>query len=91
MGKIEVGILYLGLHNHLIRCFGENQIITRKEFFEKIKRHWLIPKQIRYLVIVEMKEKNLIEIVNRDLIKILPIVIDLEKESNKLYELAGIY
>ena len=38
-----------------------------------------------------MEKKKIIEIVNRDEIKILEIDIDLERDANKLYEMAGIY
>jgi len=91
MNNLEIGILYLGLHNQLVKKFGINGIIKRKEFFCKLGKHGQIPKNIRYLVIKEMEKKELIEIVNRDEIKILRIDIDLEKDSGKLFEIAGIY
>lgn len=91
MENLKKGILYLGLHNQLIKKYGAGGIIKRKEFFCKLGKHGQIPKQIRYLVIKEMEKKELVEIVNRDEIKILEIDINLERDANKLYEMAGIY
>jgi hypothetical protein len=91
MESLKLGILYLGLHNQLLKKFGSGAIIKRKEFFCKLGKHGQIPKNIRYLVIKEMEEKKLLELVNRDEIKILKIDIDIEKDSSKLFQLAGIY
>jgi len=91
METIKIGILYLGLHNQLIKKYGINGIIKRKEFFCKLGKHGQIPKQIRHLVIIEMQKKHLLELINRDEIKILPIDIDLERDANKLFQLAGVY
>ena len=88
---MSIGILYLGLHSQLVKKFGDGGIIKRKEFFCKLGKHGQIPKQIRYLVIKEMEEKKLLELINRDEIKILKTDIDLERDANKLYQLAGIY
>lgn len=89
--ELEVGLLYLGFHNQLVKKFGENKTLSRKEFFEKIGRFQHLPKNLRPIVVKEMQEKHLIEVVNRDVIKILPVKIDIEREPNKLYKLAGIY
>lgn len=91
MEELKIGILYLGLHNQLVKKFGIGGIIKRKEFFCKLGRHSQVPKQLRYLVIKEMEEKKLLKLINRDEIKILKIDINLERDANKLYQLAGIY
>jgi len=85
-----MGLLYLGLHNQLVKKFGVNKIITRKELFCKLGKHSQIPKSLRYLVLKEMEEKQLIKRIDRDNIKILKIEIDLERDTHKLFELAGI-
>lgn len=89
--ELEVGLLYLGLHSQFIKKFGANQIITRKKFFEKIGRFNHLKKDLRIIVLKEMEEKKLIERVDRDNIKILKLEIDLEKDKNKLYQIAGIF
>lgn len=91
MEKLNIGLLYLGLHNQLIKKFGENKTITRKEMFCKLGKHYIMPKNLRPIVIREMEDKKLIEKIDRDNIKILPYKIDIETESNKLYEMAGIF
>ena len=91
MEGLEVGLLYLGLHNQLIKKFGVNHLMSRKEFFEKIGRHFLLPKTLRPIIIIEMVEKKLIEKIDRDNIKILECKIDIEKDVSKLYKIAGLY
>jgi len=89
--KLNVGILYLGLHNQLVKKFGVNSEISRKEFNIKIAKHGQIPHNLREMVMKEMEDKNLIQRVNRDTIKILPLDIDIEKDCTKLYEIAGLF
>jgi len=93
MEALKIGILYLGLHNQLVKKVPgvKMGIIKRKEFFCKLGKHGQIPKQIRHLVILEMQKKKLLELINRDEIKILQIDIDLERDANKLFQLAGVY
>ena len=91
MEGLEVGLLYLGLHNQLVKKFGVNHLISRKEFFEKIGRHFLLPKTLRPIIIIEMTEKKLIERVDRDNLRILKCNIDIEKDASKLYKLVGLY
>lgn len=88
--KLKIGILYLGLHNQLTKKYGVNQIITRKELFCKLGKHYILPKDLRHYVIKEMSEKKLIEIVNRDNIKILPCDIDIEKDQHKLFQMINL-
>ena len=82
--------MYLGLHNQLLKKFGENAVISRKEFFTKTGKHFIMPKSLRPLVLREMEDKKLIERVNRDFVKILKFEIDIETEQNKLYQIFGI-
>lgn len=90
MKKLKVGVLYLGLHNQLFKKYGTT-IITRKEFFCKLGKHYMIPKNLRDFVIKEMEEVDLIKRVDRDNVEILKSSIDIEEDCNKIYEMAGIY
>jgi hypothetical protein len=86
MVKLKVGLLYLGLHNQLVKTYG-CIVISRKEFFGKIGKHYMLPKQLRHYVLKEMEESNLIEKVNRDEIKILPYEIDIEENYQELIKM----
>ena len=88
---LNVGLLYLGLHNQLVKKFGNNNLFSRKEFFEIIGRHFLLPKNLRPLVIYEMEKKELIKKIDRDHLQVLKININIEEDVSKLYEIAGIY
>ena len=89
MVKIKIGLLYLGLHNQLFKKYGTT-IISRKEFFCKLGKHYMIPKNLREFVIKEMTNFELIKRVDRDNIEILRSEIDIEKDANKIYEMCGI-
>jgi len=84
--KLKIGLLYLGLHNQLVKKHGENSVITRKEFFCKLGKHYMIPKELRPWIVKEMVKINLIERTNRDNIKILKCDINIEENQNKLYK-----
>jgi len=90
MKRLDVGLLYLGLHNQLTKKFGSGAIILRKEFFTKLGKHGQIPKNLRPIVVKEMVFKKLIKVINRDKIQILSLKIDIEKDISKLYRIARI-
>lgn len=87
--ELKVGILYLALHNQLRKCYGCH-IITRKEFFGKIGKHFMTPKNLRPLILKEMCKQNLIKQIDRDNIEILHIDINIETDCNKLYKMVGL-
>ena len=91
MKELEIGLLYISLHNQLKIKFGVNRIISRKEFFCKLGKHGQVPKPMRAIVLKEMEFKKLLKQVDRNNIQILPCDIDLEKDQDKLYRLCGIY
>lgn len=89
--KLKRGILYISLHNQLIRMFGVNRIVEKKAIEEKLGRHFLVPKSIRAITIIELEEKGLIKIESSNQIRILPCDLDLKEDANKIYELAGLF
>lgn len=90
MGKLKIGLLYLALHNQLKKKYGENTIISRREFIIKVGRHFILPKSLRPLILNEMEQANLLLKIDRDHIKILPCDIDLEKNQYELYQLINL-
>lgn len=91
MGEvIKIGLLYLGLHNQLVKKYGVNTIITRKEFIIKVGRHYMIPKDMRHWIIKEMEDAKLIEKINRDSIKILGTKINIENDHHKLNKILNL-
>jgi len=89
--ELSIGLLYLGLHNQLIKKYGEGIVITRKEFFEKIGRHYMLPKNLRPIIIKEMERANLVKQVSRDKLEIIKQKIDIEKDSNKIYSMLKMF
>ena len=90
-GELPVGLLYLSLHNQLKRKVGLNGFISRKEFYTIIGKHYLIPRKLRDCQINEMENLKLISIVDKSTIKILKCNLDLEKDEDKIYKLAGLF
>jgi len=89
MDSLKVGLLYLSLHNRLNKNSGRDKVITKKEFFCVIGKHFLVPKHLRYLIIKEMIDKNLIK-KEKDKLKILNTNLDLEKDTDKIYQLGNL-
>jgi len=91
MNNLSIGILYLGLHNQLVKKFGVNATISNKDFFMKIGRHSQIPKNLRHMVLKEMERKGLLQKINRDKIKILELKIDIKSDCKEFFKMMDIY
>lgn len=91
MNESSRGVLYLSLYNQLCKLVGINRLITRKQFFGKLGKHFLIPKRLRPVVLKEMELMELIKKIDRDTIKVLNCDIDLERDANKLYKKVGLF
>jgi len=89
--KLKVCILYLSLHNHLKKSFGVNRIVTRKEIYCALGRHFLVPKNTRDLVINELINFSLIKKLDRDNLQIIDYELDIEQDASQLYKLAGLF
>lgn len=91
MGKLKTGLLYVSLHNQLKIKAGVTRCVSRKMFFEKLGRHFLIPKNLKIIVVKEMEALNLVRIEPNGEIRILDCDIDMENDVNELYRICGIY
>lgn len=91
MDNLKIGLLYVSLHNQLKIKAGASRCISRKVFFEKLGRHFLIPKSIKAVVVKEMEQLGLVEIMKNGDIKILDCDIDMERDIGKLYKMCEIY
>jgi hypothetical protein len=84
--RLNIGLLYLSLHNLLKKKIGVNRTITRKDFFTILGKHFLIPKNIRVCIVKEMELMKLIQKVDRDTLKVLSYDLDIETDANKFYQ-----
>ena len=91
MDKINPGILYLSLHNLLRKKVGVGCTISKKEFYCALGKHFLIPKNLRAVIIKEMEIRGLVKQENKEDIKILNCDEDLEKDANKFMQQVGIF
>jgi NurA-like 5'-3' nuclease len=90
-GRLKFGLLYLSLHNQLCRKVEANSIITRKELFCILGKHFLIPKDKRTFIIQEMEKLELIHRENKELIKVLKCDININDNPNEVYKKAGLF
>ncbi len=88
---LSIGILYISLYTLLRKKVDLDRIISRKEFFTILGKHYLVPRVLRDVVIKEMEKRELIEKVSRDSIRILECDYDLERDANKFYEMIGFF
>jgi hypothetical protein len=68
--KIEF-ILYKSFYNLIIRKFGINNIITKKQIFCELGMHFIVPKHLRMEVIDELIALKLIRKESRNIYIIL--------------------
>jgi hypothetical protein len=85
-GKLKIGLLYLSLHNQLVRKVGFDRIISRKDFFCIIGKHFLIPKNVKPIIIKEMEELDLIKRENKESIKVLKSDINFLEDAHDFYQ-----
>ena len=90
MENINCGILYISLYSLLKKRYGVGIPIRKKDFFCEIGRHFLVPKNLKNVVVKEMELRKMILREDRNTIKLLKIDIDLDRDANKLYELVGL-
>jgi len=91
MAILKIGLLYLSLYNQLIKKMRADKTISRKEFFCIIGKHFLVPKNLRPIIIKEMENRNLIIQEPNSDITVIKHNLDLEKDANKLYRMAGLF
>lgn len=84
--KLNTNILYLSLYNLLRKKHKIGQPITKKEIFCELGKHFLVPKNLRQIVIFEMEKLKLLKQENSNQIILLDFEINLEKDANKFYE-----
>jgi len=91
MTDMNIGLLYLSLHNLLRKKMGINREISKKDFYCILGKHFLVPKNIRAVIIKEMEVRGLVKQEDKNTIIILDCDINLEENPNKFYRQAGIF
>jgi hypothetical protein len=83
---LNIGLLYLSLHNQLKHVVGLNRVISRKDFFCILGKHFLIPKNVRVCVGQEMILMNLMEKLDKNTFRILDYDLNIETDVNSFYK-----
>ena len=81
-----MSILYISLHNQLKKSVGLNRVISRKDLYTILGKHFLIPKNIRCCILKELELMNMVERLDKNTVKILDYDLDIEKDANKFYK-----
>ena len=89
--QLNIGLLYISLHNLLKRRVGINRYISRKDFYTILGKHFLIPKNIRIVVIKEMEQRGLVKQETKNDIKILNCDLDMENNLSSWFQKVGIF
>lgn len=90
MESLNIGILYLSLHNLLKRKVGVNRYTTKKEIHAILGRHFLVPKNLRIAVIKELNNMNLIK-ENKNEVMIIDYKLDVTEDANKLFQMLKLF
>jgi len=91
MGDSDIGLLYLSLHNQLVRKVSVGRTISRKHFFSIIGRHFLVPRNLRGVIIKELEDRGLIKRKDRDKITVLGCDLNIERDTSKFFKRAGLF
>ena len=86
MKELDINLLNLSFHNLLKKRFGINYSVHRKKAYEQLGRHYLVPKQLRIIVLKEMEEMKLIKMIDRDNFIVLNSKIDINKDTNSFFK-----
>ena len=89
--NLDIKLLYLSLHNLLRKKYGTNQVIQRKEIYGELGRHFLIPKNLRCVVIKELENMNLIKKNDRDSLILLEYKFNIEEDTNRFLKEVGLF
>jgi len=88
--KKSTDVLYLSLHNHLKKKFGY-KLISKKDFFALLGRHFLIPKPLRIVVLKEMEQRKYIEMIDKENLRVAGTVINIEDSAREFYQKMGFF
>ena len=88
--KNKLGVLYFSLHLHLKKKFGFKPI-AKKDFYALLGRHFLIPKNLRVVVLEEMKNRNLVEMVDKQNLRVAGTVINVDNAAKEFYQKMGFF
>jgi len=86
----RLDVLYFSLHLHLKKKFGFKPI-SKKDFYALLGRHFLIPKNLRICVLEEMKEMNLIEMIDKQNLRVSGTVINVDNAAKEFYQKMGFF
>jgi len=88
--KKELDVLYFGLYHHIKKKFGYKPI-SKKDFFALLGRHFLIPKSLRICVLKEMQNMELVEMIDKQNLRIADTVISVQESIGEYYRKMGFY
>jgi uncharacterized protein (UPF0333 family) len=89
--KLNIGLLYISLYSLLRKKIGVNRTISKKDFYCILGKHFIIPKNLRCVVIKEMEQRELVKRENGENIRILDCDLELENNISGWYQKVGIY
>ncbi len=84
--RLNIGLLYLSLHNQINKTCKMDKIISREQFFTILGKHFLVPKNIRDCEIKEMILMGLIKKQEKGKYEILEYDLNIEEDANKFYQ-----
>jgi len=89
MEEKVVNMFYLCLHQRLKDNANRNGEISKKEFFRIVMKIYRIPKNLRYVILREMKNLHLLEELDTMNLKIAKTNQDL-KDTSKIFKDVGL-
>ena len=66
MNNKKIKVLYLSFYSLIVRRYGINNYVTRKQLYCELGKHFIVPKFLRMNVIEELIDSNMIKKEDRE-------------------------
>ena len=83
---LDICIFYLCAHKRFVEKVGLSGIITHKNFCRILGEVYHIPKVLRVIIIKEMIKLNMVKEIDKQNMRILPLITDPEVNINRFYK-----
>lgn len=89
--ELDICIFYLCVHKRIFEKVGLSGIMLKEKFYRLLGETYHIPKNLRVIILKEMVKYKMIEEVDKKCIKVSPLLIDPEVDTNKFYRQLGLF
>ena len=88
---LNICIFYLCVHKRIYEKVGLSGNMIKEDFYKMLGEIYHIPKVLRIIILKEMEKMKMCELIDKQYIKVNPLIIDPEENPNKFYQELGLF